>query len=194
MRSLVLRSTRFQLPRLWLGAVLSLLLAACATTAGFSHSLQLQAGGKLAVLPFVNATEVPQAEVRVQAIAVALLHEKGLQQVLVYPQPASANPLEAPAAATPRQALDWARRHGAAYALSGTVTEWRYKTGVDSEPAVGLTLQIADVATGQVVWSAAGARAGWGYQALAAVGQAQLADLLRGVHVVRAPAKAPATP
>ena len=194
MSPFVLRSTRFPASRLWLGAVLSLLLAACATTAVPTQSLQLQAGAKLAVLPFINATEVPQAETRVQAIAVALLREKGLQQVQVYPQSASDNPLEAPAAVTPVQALDWARRQGAAYALTGTVTEWRYKTGVDSEPAVGLTLQITNVATGQVAWSATGARAGWGYQALAAVGQAQLADLLRGVHVVAAAPKAPVAP
>jgi TolB-like protein len=194
MSPFVLRSTRFQAPRLWLGAALSLLLAACATTAVPSQSLQLQAGAKLAVLPFVNATEVPEAQTRVQAIAVALLRQKGLQQVLVYPQSAADNPLEAPAAVTAAQALDWARRQGAAYALTGTVTEWRYKTGVDSEPAVGLTLQITDVATGAVAWSATGARAGWGYQALAAVGQAQLADLLRGVHVVATATRTPAAP
>ncbi|MBW4047230.1 MAG: penicillin-binding protein activator LpoB [Proteobacteria bacterium] len=194
MHPFTLRSPRVQTPRLWLGAILTLLLAACATTAVPTQSLQLQAGDSLAVLPFENATEVPQAETRVQAIAVALVRQKGMQQVLVYPQSPSDNPLEAPAAVTPVQTLDWARRKGAHYALSGTVTEWRYKTGVDSEPAVGLTLQITDVGTGQVVWSATGARAGWGYQALAAVGQAQLADLLRGVHVVTAPAKVPVTP
>ncbi|SCC93326.1 putative lipoprotein [Thiomonas sp. X19] len=169
--------------RFWIAASLSLLLAACATTSTPTQSLRLAAQDKLAVLPFVNATETPQVQERAQAITVALLRQKGLTHVLVYPQAPSDNPLEAQPAASSTQTLDWARNEGARYALSGTVTEWRYKTGVDSEPAVGLTLQISDVNNGQVVWSAAGARSGWGYQALAAVGQAQIAALLGGLQV-----------
>ena len=183
--------------RFWIAVSLCLVLAACASMSTPSQSLRLTAQDKLAVLPFVNATEAPQVQERAQAITVALLRQKGLAHVLVYPQAPSDNPLEAQPAASSVQTLDWARNQGARYALSGTVTEWRYKTGVDSEPAVGLTLQIADVNSGQVLWSAAGARSGWGYQALAAVGQAQIAALLRGLQVqatARTPASAAARP
>ncbi len=183
--------------RFWIAVSLCLVLAACASMSTPSQSLRLTAQDKLAVLPFVNATEAPQVQERAQAITVALLRQKGLAHVLVYPQAPSDNPLEAQPAASSVQTLDWARNQGARYALSGTVTEWRYKTGVDSEPAVGLTLQIADVNSGQVLWSAAGARSGWGYQALAAVGQAQIAALLRGLQVqatARPPASAAARP
>ncbi len=184
-------------PRFWITASLCLVLAACASMSTPSPSLRLTAQDKLAVLPFVNATEAPQVQERAQAITVALLQQKGLAHVLVYPQAPSDNPLQAQPAASSAQTLDWARNQGAQYALSGTVTEWRYKTGVDSEPAVGLTLQIADVNSGQVVWSAAGARSGWGYQALAAVGQAQIAALLHGLQVqatAGTPARAAARP
>ncbi|NNM65991.1 MAG: penicillin-binding protein activator LpoB [Burkholderiales bacterium] len=183
--------------RFWITASFCLVLAACASTSTTTQSLRLTAQDKLAVLPFVNATEAPQVQERAQAITVALLQQKGLAHVLVYPQEPSDNPLQAQPAASSVQTLDWARNQGARYALSGTVTEWRYKTGVDSEPAVGLTLQIADVHSGQVVWSAAGARSGWGYQALAAVGQAQIAALLGGLQVqvtARTPASAAARP
>ena len=175
--------------RIWVAAGLSLLLAACATTAIPPQSLNLAGQDKLAVLPFANATEAPQAQDRVQAITVSLLRQKGLRTVVVYPQAPSDNPLEAQPSVTNAQVLDWARSQGARYALSGTVTEWRYKTGVDSEPAVGVTLQIVDIASGQVVWTATGGRSGWGYQALAAVGQAQIADLLRGLRVSATPTK-----
>ena len=180
--------------RIWIAAGMSLLLAACATTALPTQGLQIPAQDKLAVLPFANATEAPQAQDRAQTITVALLRQKGLSTVVVYPQEPSDNPLEAQPSPTGAQTLDWARAQGASYALSGTVTEWRYKTGVDSEPAVGLTLQVTDMRSGRVVWSATGGRSGWGYQALAAVGQAQIADLLRGLHVVAAPAKPAAKP
>jgi TolB-like protein len=174
---------RFWHMRFWLAAAASLLLAACAATAISNQNLPLPEQDKFAVLPITNATEVPQAQDRVQAIVVALLRQKGLQHVLVYPQPLADNPLEIQPAVTNTQARDWARSQGARYALSGTVTEWRYKTGVDNEPAVGLALEITDLASGQVECSATGARSGWGYQALAAVGQAQISDLLRGLQV-----------
>ena len=161
----------------------ALLLAGCAVTALPGQSLTVPADAKFAVLPLSNATDVPLVERRAQAIAVSLLQQKGLREVVVYPQKAGDNPLEAEPAVTSTQALAWARQQGARYALSGTVTEWRYKTGVDSEPAVGITLQVADVSSGQVIWSASGGRSGWGYQALAAVGQSQIESLLRGIRV-----------
>jgi TolB-like protein len=164
-------------------------LAGCAVTALPAQTLSIPADTKFAVLPLANATDVPMVERRAQAITVSLLQQKGLRDVLVYPQKASDNPLDAEPAVSSAQALAWARQQGARYALSGTVTEWRYKTGVDSEPAVGLTLQVIDVPTGQVVWSASGGRSGWGYQALSAVGQSQIEALLRGIRVTTAAAK-----
>ena len=161
----------------------AVLLAGCAVTALPGQSLTVPADAKFAVLPLSNATDVPLVERRAQAITVSLLQQKGLREVVVYPQKAGDNPLESEPTATPAQALAWAKQQGARYALSGTVTEWRYKTGVDSEPAVGLTLQVTDVNNGQVVWSASGGRSGWGYQALAAVGQSQIESLLRGIRV-----------
>lgn len=164
----------------------AVLLAGCAVTALPGQSLTVPADAKFAVLPLSNATDVPLVERRAQAITVSLLQQKGLRNVLVYPQKSGDNPLEAEPVVNPAQALAWARQQGARYALSGTVTEWRYKTGVDSEPAVGITLQVTDVPTGEVVWSASGGRSGWGYQALAAVGQSQIEALLRGIRVTAA--------
>lgn len=172
----------------------ALLLSGCAVNALPGQSLSVAADDKFAVLPLSNATDVPMVERRAQAIAVSLLQQKGLHDVLVYPQKSSDNPLEAEPAVSPVQALGWARQQGARYALSGTVTEWRYKTGVDGEPAVGITLQVVDVSDGRVVWSASGGRSGWGYQALAAVGQSQIEALLGGIRVVPAGAGKAAKP
>jgi hypothetical protein len=63
------------------------------------------------------------------------------------------------------------------YAVTGTVDEWRYKVGVDGEPAVGFTLQVLDVPTGRVLWSAAGGRTGWSREALSAVAHQLLTRL-----------------
>ena len=169
-----------------------LLFSGCAVTALPGQTLPIPADEKFAVLPLANATDVPLVERRAQAITVSLLQQKGLRDVVVYPLKASDNPLDAEPAVSSAQALAWAKQQGARYALSGTVTEWRYKTGVDSEPAVGITLQVTDVSTSQIVWSASGGRSGWGYQALAAVGQSQIEALLRGIRVIAATDKSAA--
>ncbi|GFK95130.1 hypothetical protein NNJEOMEG_02988 [Fundidesulfovibrio magnetotacticus] len=44
--------------------------------------------------------------------------------------------------------------------LFGAVTEFRYKRGLDEEPAVGITLRLMDVASGQVLWVATISRVG----------------------------------
>lgn len=179
--------------RLTLGLLVAgtVALTGCAVTAVPGRSLDLPAQTPFAVLPFSNATDVPQVERRAEAITVSLLQQKGLQAVTAYPQPSTDNPLETTPQPSPAQELAWARKLGARYALSGTVTEWRYKTGVDAEPAVGITLQVTNVDDGRVVWSASGGRSGWGYQALSAVGQAQIDSLLGGLRVQLAPAAKP---
>jgi hypothetical protein len=72
----------------------------------------------------------------------------------------------------------WAAEQGIRYALTGAVDEWRYKVGVDGEPAVGLVLQVIDLQSGDVVWTATGAKSGWSREALSAVAQKLMRDLL----------------
>ena len=53
-----------------------------------------------------------------------------------------------------QDALAQARQQGANYAVAAAVNEWRYKVGLDGEPAVGVSISIIDVASGQVVGQA----------------------------------------
>jgi hypothetical protein len=76
------------------------------------------------------------------------------------------------------EAQKWAREQGIRYGLTGVVQEWRYKVGIDGEPAVGVTLQVLDLSTGQIIWSASGAKSGWSREALSAVAHKLLYQLL----------------
>ena len=69
------------------------------------------------------------------------------------------------------------------YVVTAAVNEWRYKVGVDGEPAVGLMVQVKDLGSGQIVYSAAGGRTGGSREALTAVGQQLVAELIAGVRV-----------
>ena len=50
---------------------------------------------------------------------------------------------------------------------------------MDGEPAAGVTLQIIDVQTGELLWSGTGGKSGWSREALSAVAQQLIRKLLR---------------
>ena len=75
-------------------------------------------------------------------------------------------------------AKTWASQQGLRYGVSGSVTEWRYKVGVDGEPAVGMMLQITDLKSGQVVWSGSGGKTGYSRESLSGTAQKLLNQML----------------
>ena len=151
--------------RRWLAAAagvgVALALSACAVVDS-GRAPATSASDAWVVLPIVNYTETPQAGLRAETIATSILKARGFTNLKQYPA----------------RALDWARGEKARYALTGAVDEWRYKVGVDGEPAVGITLQVIDVQSGNVIWSAAGSRTGWSRDAVSAVAQKLLRELL----------------
>jgi polysaccharide biosynthesis protein PelC len=132
-----------------------------------------------AILPIANNTETPQAGLRAASIAQSLMTSYGYGSLARYPASADDETLFDPAKADAQQtALNWARQQNARYALSGAVNEWRYKVGVDGEPAVGLAFDVLDVQTGKVVWSTSGSRTGWSRDAVSGVAQKLERELL----------------
>ncbi len=161
-----------------LAPALAVLLSACSVV-DRAPAPKLEAGARWVVLPFANATETPFAGQRAEAISEGLLRTLGVADVQRYPaQLASDNLFETGAPKDADKALEWARSQNARYAVTGTVDEWRYKVGVDGEPAVGVALSVVDVASGRTVWSGVGAKSGWSRDALSAVAQKLLKSLL----------------
>jgi len=159
--------------------VLSFALGACAVTTSSSSSAPLARDAKWALLPIVNHTETPQAGLRAEAITEALLRARGLTGLVRYPPTLSPESLVEPGERKVQaDAAKWARDQGLRYGVQGAVDEWRYKVGVDGEPAVGVALQVVDLQSGAVVWSAVGAKSGWSREALAAVAQKLIGELI----------------
>jgi hypothetical protein len=77
------------------------------------------------------------------------------------------------------QALNAVKSTGAKYAVAASVDEWRYKVGLDGEPAAGVTLNIIDLSTDQVVWSGTAAKTGWSREAVSATAQKTVDQLLK---------------
>jgi TolB-like protein len=167
----------------WAGLLSSvwvaLALNACAVVDRSDNaSAALDMNASWTVLPITNRTETPQAGLRASAIAQSLLTSGGVA-LTRYPDSGDEETLfDTAKPGIDTKALAWARSQNVRYALTGTVTEWRYKVGVDGEPAVGLTFDVVDVASGKVVWSAAGSRTGWSRDALSGVAQKLEKELL----------------
>jgi polysaccharide biosynthesis protein PelC len=166
----------------WIAGLAAVATFAGCSTINTSAAPQLSHTDSWAVLPIVNYTETPQAGAAAEAITQSLLTSSGFTQVKRYPANLSRETLVEPTdRASIDKALDWARKENVKYAISGAVEEWRYKVGVDGEPAAGVTLQVIDVQSGAVVWSATGSRTGWSRSSLSSVGQKLIASLIAPV-------------
>lgn len=171
-----------------LGTLAALVLAGCST--GFQSTAEhepLEAQAKWVLLPLANHTDTPQASLSAEAMLEHLLRRQGVTTLLPYPAALSRDSLFEPTERkVSEEAQKWAREQGARFALTGSVDEWRYKVGIDGEPAVGVSLKVIDLTDGRVVWSASGAKSGWSRQALSAVAQATLQNLLSGLKLATA--------
>lgn len=169
-------------------AVVVLVVSACATSIqSADQQTALDAQAKWVLLPVANNTATPQAALSAEAMLEHLLRRRGIATLSTYPAALSQDTLFEPTERkVSEEAQKWAREQGARYALTGSVDEWRYKVGMDGEPAVGVTLKVIDLSSGSVVWSASGAKSGWSRAALSGVAQGLLTNLLDSLQLTSA--------
>lgn len=139
---------------------------------------------KWVMLPMINHSDTPDAGARAADIAETLFRSRGMTQLFHYESQAdSQNILELDQKKELSDAIKWAKQQGYNVGLSGSVQEWRYKSGLDGEPAAGITLTVIDLDNGQVIWSASGSRTGWGRDSVSGVAHKLLAVLIDGLEL-----------
>ena len=157
------------------------ILVACASSSlAVQSGPSLDSGAQWVLLPVANNSDSPQAAEKLEAILATLLRIRGIKDLSVYSPPAES------AAVMPvlddavrlEQALDWARSRDFKYGITGSIEEWLYKSGVEREPAIGLSLRVVNITTGEVLWSASGARSGWGREPLSGTAQKLASKML----------------
>jgi hypothetical protein len=132
-----------------------------------------------ALLPMSNYTETPLAGARMTEIAGALLASTGPTDIVRYVPSDEEDPfIGGDSHAEHAKAMAWAKQQNARYAVTGAATEWRYKVGVEGEPAVGVSIRIIDLETGKSVWSGAGAKSGWARDSVSGVALELIRELL----------------
>ena len=112
-----------------------------------------------------NYTDTPRAGKRAANIVQGVLSAKGYT-VFYDPQ---ALPLE--------KERTIAQEKNAEYFMSGAVSEWRYKTGIDGEPAVSFRLALYETKTGKLVWSGVGANNDWGKGSIGTTAQSLIEEM-----------------
>lgn len=63
--------------------------------------------------------------------------------------------------------------------MYGGVSEWRYKTGIDGEPAVSIQLGFYKTKNAKLKWNAAGSDSDWGNASIGTTAQDLLEEMLR---------------
>ncbi|MFV8572077.1 hypothetical protein ACNQ6O_12805 [Marinobacter sp. SBS5] len=158
-------------------------LAGCSVMQSQMQSEPVDLDSKFAVIPLGNLSQTPQAGDQAASILSALLRARGAAEVELY-LPTDDNPLIYDNHDRQQDAIATARDEGADIIVEGTVDEWRYKSGLDGEPAIGITLVFRNADDNSVIWSATGARTGWGREGVAVAGHKVLEKLLDEMPVI----------
>jgi polysaccharide biosynthesis protein PelC len=158
---------------------LALAMSACGTVRQTAAAPTLTHADKVAVVSIANYTETPDAGHSAESIAANTLRAGGIADVRIAPSETNRNSLfDSSQRGDGEKSLEWARSQNARYVLTGAVEEWRYKTGVDGEPVVGVTFELIDVSNGAVVWSTTGTRTGWSRSGLSTVATSLIGKVL----------------
>ena len=77
-----------------------------------------------------------------------------------------------------KKAYRQAKNDDSKYFFFGGVSEWRYKTGIDGEPAVSLQLSLYKTKNKKLVWSATGSNSDWGNGSIGTTAQSLMLNMM----------------
>jgi len=123
---------------------------------------------KVTVFRLNNYTDTPRAGLRASNIMEGLLLTRG------YKVTSHINEK------TPslKKARKIAKSDKSKYFMYGGVSEWRYKTGIDGEPAVSLQMSLYKTKNAKLVWSATGSDSDWGNASIGTTAQDLIDEML----------------
>ncbi|HHG74061.1 MAG TPA: hypothetical protein ENK22_03380 [Persephonella sp.] len=157
--------------------IISVFIFSCSSVYNVQHS-KIKKEDSFVVIPFKNNTETPLAGLRASSIVKGVLGSRGYNIRDIFTDIPERDLTDREI----KSLLQESKNKGIRYAVVGDVNEWRYKTGIDGEPAVSLSMRIVDLETGKTVWVAAGSKSGWGHQSLGVVAQDLINDILDKVN------------
>lgn len=128
--------------------ITSISLISCLSNKNVSKTPQLDKSSKITVLTFINNSETPSSGLKVKNIVENELFSKGYNVVFLN----SDSDTDTISEKDIYKKIDEMRKD-VRYFVFGYVNEWRYKSGIDFEPAVSLTINIYDTKNDSIIWS-----------------------------------------
>jgi hypothetical protein len=165
-----------------LALLISALLIGCSTTNITTKHItdhKINKASKWAILPIANYSESPFAGEKIENILESILRIDGINNLSKYPK--LEKPGEIPILDNQlrfQRGLEWAKENKYKYSIHGSIEEWRYKSGVERKPAVGITLHIQDIETGKIYWTGTAAATGSGRDSVSGVAKRLLTKML----------------
>ncbi|MGN0914811.1 MAG: hypothetical protein ACI4NE_00450 [Succinivibrio sp.] len=162
-------------------AMACIALSACSSYSG-SSSLIAGQNDKFVLIPFVNHSNTPMASKNVETIVSSVMKEKGMRYT-AYNSENEALDLKdlLDDNFDRKQALEWMKSVEYTYVVTGSVDEWNYKSGLDGEPVVSVTVEIRD-RSGAVVYQKTGSRSGFGRESLNTSGQNVISNIFDDIN------------
>jgi len=119
------------------------------------------------LFPLQNYTDTPRAGMRASNIVEGILSAEGYK-LIYYPSEISRE-----------NAAKLAKEKQSNYYMLGAVSEWRYKTGIDGEPAVSFRLALYDTKTDKLIWSGMGSNNDWGNGSIGTTAQTLIEEMFK---------------
>ena len=115
-----------------------------------------------------NYTDTPRAGMRASNILEGVLLSKGYDITSHITQKLPSM----------KKAKKIAKEDGSKYFIYGGVSEWRYKTGIDGEPAVSMQISLYKTKNSKLVWTATGSDSDWGNASVGTTAQDLILDMM----------------
>lgn len=163
--------------------VASLLSLTACSTYHVPESPSLSASATWAIMPLKNNSNIPLAAEKVEQILSTQLYAMGIHAEMYPKQEMNDLTLIFDNTAKEKHARKWLSTYPADYIITGSVEEWHYKSGLDGEPAVGITLEVKTAKGNTTLWRATGSRGGWGRESVSGTGQIVIEALLVGLNI-----------
>jgi hypothetical protein len=145
-----------------------LLLAGCSSASLVKTEQKMEKKESVSLFRLHNYTDTPRAGMRSANIAEGILLSKGFS--------VTSHMLENTYTFSAAQRV--AKKDKSESFIIGGVSEWRYKTGIDGEPAVSLQLSMYNTNSGKLEWSATGADSDWGTGSIGTTAQKLIQNMM----------------
>ncbi len=154
----------------------SLFFTACSSMI-HKENIQLPHNKVYAVGSFWNYTQTPMAGLKTASIVESVLSKENLSLISLV-KGNEQKSLKQSKIAFLKEQTQKAKQLKADYLITGEVQEWRYKSGVDSEPVVSYSIKIIELKSGNVLFNSVGAKSGWGNKSIGVVAQEIASELI----------------